>query len=68
MLLLSHMVRNYLGHISFFTVSSTSLSELSDVILDKILINGWPIWLRFIFRASILAKMSLKALWEMFFN
>ena len=64
--LLSHMVRNYIGQFSLFAVSSTSLSELSDVILDKILINGWPIWLEFIYRASILAKMSLKALWEMF--
>ena len=65
---LSHMARNYIGQFSFFAVSSTSLSELSDVILDKILINGWPILLEFIYRASILAKMSLKALWEMFFN
>ena len=42
------------------------MSELSDVILDKILLNGWSILLEFIYRASISAKMSLKALWEMF--
>ena len=60
-------MRNYLGQFSFFTVNWSTMSELSDVILDKILINGWPIWLEFIYRASILAKMSLKALWEIFF-